>query len=141
MKSLKIQIVNYQSFKEEIHKIRFEVFVKEQNVPIEEEIDNLDEISVHFLLYIDEKPVGTGRLIINDGHIGRIAILKNYRDKHLGSQLMLFILEIAKEHKLKRVWLASQLYAKNFYKKLGFKEYGNIFLDAGIKHINMEKFL
>jgi predicted GNAT family N-acyltransferase len=139
MKNLQIKILDYHQYFNEIRNIRFTVFVKEQNVPQELEIDDLDEKAIHILCYVDNKAVATGRIIKEDGHIGRIAVLKEYRGKQIGKMIMIFIMEIAKEFGLSSVWLSSQLVAKGFYKKLGFKEYGEIFLDAGIEHINMKK--
>ena len=71
-------ICDYESHAEDICAIRYEVFVGEQNVPEELEIDGLDDEAKHVLAYVDALPIGTGR-ILNDGHIGRVAVLKNYR--------------------------------------------------------------
>ena len=139
MNSIKIKIVDYKTFFDDIRSIRFKVFVEEQNVPKELEIDELDEKAIHVLCYQDDKPIATGRIVPTDGHIGRIAVLKEYRGRYIGFMIMIFLIEKAKELNLPNVWLASQLYAKEFYVKLGFSEYGEIFYDAGIKHINMKK--
>ena len=139
MERIKIIVADYKKYSPIIKKIRYEVFVKEQNVPPELEIDSYDKIALHVLFYIDDKPVATGRMIVKDGHIGRIAVLKNFRNKHLGYGIMLFLMEKAKELNLKRVWLSAQTSAIGFYKKLGFSAFGKYFYEAGIKHINMEK--
>ncbi len=141
MEEIKIRIADYKKDKRDINSIRYAVFVKEQKVPPELEIDDLDRIAIHILFYVDNKPVGTGRIVKEDGHIGRIAVLKEYRGKHIGYQMMLFLIEKAREFGLRSVWLSSQITAVGFYKKLGFVEYGNTFYDAGIKHINMKKHL
>ena len=75
------------SHTEDICAIRYEVFVDEQNVPEELEIDGLDGEAKHVLAFIDRVPIGTGRILI-DGHIGRVAVLKNYRGHGIGKLIM-----------------------------------------------------
>ena len=139
MNRIKIEIVDYKKHSSDIKNIRFTVFVEEQKVPEELEIDEYDKIATHILLYVDDKPVGTGRILLEDGHIGRIAVLKEYRKKHFGTMIMWFLVEKAREQNLDKVWLSAQLAVVDFYRRLGFIEYGKTFWDAGIKHINMEK--
>ena len=67
-------ICNYESHTKEICAIRHKVFVGEQNVPVELEIDGLDDEAKHALAFVDGVPIGTGR-ILSDGHIGRVAVL------------------------------------------------------------------
>jgi len=117
--------------------IRATVFVEEQNVPMDEEIDGLDGQADHFLLYCGQIPVATARVrYLNDlAKIERVAVLKGNRGHRIGQQLMGFIMaDIKKNPQLKRMKLGAQLQVIAFYEKLGFTCCGDIFLDAGIQH-------
>ncbi|WP_250278150.1 GNAT family N-acetyltransferase [[Clostridium] colinum] len=120
--------------------IREEVFIKEQGIPKHTEIDGSDKYAKNVILTIDNKPIGTGRLIeINKKmYIGRVAILKDYRNKGYATNLIKFLLKEAKNMGFKEVFIHAQSYAKNFYEKLGFKQLGEEFLEANIPHINMK---
>ncbi|MUK31841.1 GNAT family N-acetyltransferase [Aliivibrio fischeri] len=126
--------------KEEIRSIRDSVFIQEQEIDPEIEFDGLDSSAVHALVYCDGEAVGTGR-ILSDGHIGRIAILKAYRSKGLGSKIVLSLIEEAARQNYERVYLGSQKHAIQFYEKLGFQPYGEEFIEADIPHLSMEKIL
>lgn len=132
------KICDFSDNEKEIVAIREEVFVMEQNVPKELEIDGLDPKCKHVLIFSDKKPAATGR-IQQDGHIGRVAVLKKYRGQGLGKEVIESLEKWARDSNMQRVYLGAQIQAFAFYHKLGFKEYGEVFLDAGIEHINMEK--
>lgn len=119
--------------------LRFEVFVYEQNVPAEIEIDEEDDYALHFIAEEDDIIVGCARLILSetDAHIGRLAVKKIYRGKNVGSEICRFIIEYCRNQGYTYIWLNGQLQASEFYKKLGFKPEGEIFLDAGIEHTKM----
>lgn len=136
-----IKIVKNKKDFEIAYNIRVKVFVEEQKVPIEMELDEFDKEAIHILLYEKDKAVACARLIIqgDTATIGRVAVLKEYRKKGYGAMLCKKLLEIAKEHQVDTVILHAQCYAINFYKKLGFKEYGEKFEEAGIEHIEMRK--
>ena len=133
-------ICDYEHNTEDICAIRYEVFVGEQNVPEELEIDGLDYEAKHVLAFIDEVPIGTGR-ILNDGHIGRVAVLKNYRGLGIGKLIMKELIKWAQDISLKKVWLSSQWHAHSFYLDLGFVCAGEIYKEAGIDHIKMYRTL
>ena len=127
--------------------LRTEVFVNEQNVPIELELDEKDnsEHTIHIGYFNDDKLIGVARLIDMDKeviHIGRVAIDKNHRGEGIGHKLILGCEDIAK-NMLNRdftIELSAQVYAENFYKKLGYNRVNdNIYIDAGIEHIDMKK--
>ncbi len=120
--------------------IREEVFIKEQNVPKDLEIDGSDKYAKNMILTVDNKPIGTGRLIEIDNkiYIGRVAILKEYRKKGYATKIINFLLDEAKNMGYKEVFIHSQLHAKEFYEKIGFKAFGEEFLEANIPHINMK---
>jgi len=131
-------ICDYKSNIEDICAIRYEVFVDEQNVPEELEIDGLDGKAKHTLAFVDGVPIGTGR-ILNDGHIGRVAVLKNYRGLGIGKLIMKELIKCAQDMSLEKVWLSSQWHAHSFYLDFGFVCVDEIYKEAGIDHIKMFK--
>ena len=135
---LSIITVSWNKYKDELYSLRRTVFIEEQNVPEEEEIDEFDPLSVHVLAKTGDQYIGTGR-ILPEGHIGRIAVLKDYRGLNIGSKIMLKLIEIAKSMNIKKIELSAQVQAVEFYKKLGFYEVGHIYMEAGIEHIKMVK--
>ena len=133
-------ICDYESRTKEICEIRYEVFIDEQNVPEELEIDGLDAEAKHVLAFVDEVPIGTGR-ILSDGHIGRVAVLKKYRGQGSGKLIMKELIKWAQDMHLEKVWLSSQWHAHSFYLDLGFVCVGEIYKEAGIDHIKMYRAL
>ncbi|HEY9761981.1 MAG TPA: GNAT family N-acetyltransferase [Trichocoleus sp.] len=134
------EIVDYRIYKETIHYIRHEVFVQEQHVPAEIEIDRWDPLCIHVLAYYQGQAVGTGRLLPN-GHIGRVAVRRPMRHQGIGKLIMGQLLQAATEKGHAQVRLSAQCHAINFYQKLGFQEEGEVYLEAGIDHIKMVKAL
>lgn len=122
-------------------KIRTEVFVNEQNVPEELELDEFDSVAEHVVAYMDNIAVGCGRVIVNgeNSKIGRIAVLKQYRRSGIGKEICTELIKIACEKGANSIVLDAQVTAVGFYKKLGFVESGSTFLEAGIEHIKMTK--
>jgi predicted GNAT family N-acyltransferase len=121
----------------EVFEIRREVFVDEQAVPEDLEVDEFDEAAEHFLAYLDERAVGAGRLVVEpDGvaHLGRLAVLANARGTGIGVALVRAIEERARELGLTTVVLGAQTQAMGFYEQLGYTAYGEEFDDAGIPH-------
>ena len=133
-------ICDYESYAEDICAIRNEVFVNEQNVPKELEIDGLDIEAKHVLAFVDGVPIGTGR-ILSDGHIGRVAVLKDYRGLGIGKLIMKELIKWAQDMSLEKVWLSSQWHAHSFYLDFGFVCVDEIYKEAGIDHIKMFKVL
>ena len=127
--------------------LRIEVFVKEQNVPIELELDEKDysENTIHIGYFDNNKLIGVARLIDMDKdviHIGRVAIDKDYRGKGIGRELIIGCENTAKNI-LKRevtIELSAQIQAEKFYESLGYNRVNDkIYLDAGIEHVDMRK--
>ena len=124
--------------------VRRRVFIEEQQVPEALEIDEHDgdpatvTTALHVLVRMDGEPVATGRLLLaeTDGrlHIGRVAVLAGRRRSGLGQAVMRALHELARERNASCITLAAQLHAIGFYERLGYKAYGDIFLDAGIEH-------
>ena len=124
--------------------IRKEVFVKEQGVPLADELDEFDNLygqCDHVLVYYDEQAVGTGRVRVVDGlgKLERICILKSYRKYGLGKKIIQMLEEIAKDKGIAKVKLHGQTHAEEFYKKLGYMTSSNVFTEDGIPHILMVK--
>lgn len=125
-------------------RIRQDVFVKEQGVPEELEVDEYDPICVNFVLYDEEdKAIATARLLENkqenSAKVQRVAVRKEARGKDYGKHVMEACERFAKEERLSALKLHAQLSALPFYEKLGYKVYGEEFMDAGIPHIRMKK--
>ena len=127
--------------------LRIEVFVKEQNVPIELELDDKDNSvdTIHIGYFLGNILVGVARLIDIDKdviHIGRVVIDKEYRGQGIGRELIIGCENIAQQI-LKRktiIELSAQIQAENFYKSLGYNRVNDkIYLDAGIEHVDMRK--
>lgn len=130
----------YNNLPEEAKEIRTTVFIEEQG--FEDEFDEIDGRSIHALLFKDEKAVATARMFTDDGgksyHIGRVAVLKEYRKYHLGSEVMNEMIKKAKELSAEKIVLSAQCRVKDFYKKLGFGEVGDVYYDEYCPHILME---
>ncbi|MDQ0268699.1 GNAT family N-acetyltransferase [Cytobacillus purgationiresistens] len=121
--------------------VRKEVFVSEQNVPEEEEIDEYENEAAHFVLYQDDKPGGAGRFRIVDGYgkVERICVSKDARKGGSGKAIMQSIESYAKEQGLDTLKLHAQTHAIPFYEKIGYDVISEEFLDAGIPHRTMKK--
>lgn len=119
--------------------IRRIVFIEEQGVPVEEELDGRDETALHFVAMLESKPVGTARLLMSDngGKIGRVAVLKEARGTGLGKALILAAVEKCRGMGFVTVTLGAQTSAIGFYEALGFETVGPEFMDAGIPHRKM----
>ena len=125
----------------EIVQLRTDVFVLEQEVDIKIEQDQRDLFCIHYLARLEDKPVGCLRILDEDDHvsIGRVAVRKEMRGKHIGKALMLAIENdpLVKEKGI--IQLHAQLSAKDFYEKCGYAVTSDIYLEAGIEHVMMEK--
>lgn len=136
-----IHIVAYDpAHQSHIRAIREAVFIHEQGVSSELEFDGRDASAMHVLAVVDGEYVGTGRML-DDGHIGRIAILRDHRGLGLGARVVQALVAEASRLGYPRVYLGAQIHAIDFYAKLGFTPYGDEFMDAGIPHLSMEKSL
>jgi len=119
--------------------IRMCVFVREQGVPAEIELDRDDGKAIHFLALISGKAVGTARVVLRRGRakIGRMAVLKSYRGMGVGSKLLKRAIETAKRKRAGRIYLHAQESAVGFYEAAGFHAVGPIFDEAAIPHRKM----
>lgn len=130
--------MGWDEAKAEAGPIRFAVFVDEQKVPLEMELDEHDAVCVHVIARADGKAVGTGRLL-PDGHIGRMAVLKSWRGRGVGAAMLKVLLAAARERGDKEVVLSAQTHALDFYRKHGFVSEGPVYPDCGISHQDMRK--
>ena len=137
---LRIEILHWAAARAEASRIRLKVFVEEQRVPREIEMDDMDAACLHALAWLDGKAVGTGRLL-PDGHIGRMAVLKENRSLGVGSALLERLVEEARRRGMKEVVLSAQTHALGFYRRHGFSEEGEVFEEAGIPHQEMRRVL
>ncbi|SDK81743.1 Predicted N-acyltransferase, GNAT family [Modicisalibacter muralis] len=136
MTALDIRQGDWQSLGTLAGDIRRIVFIEEQAVPENEEWDGRDPNCVHFLAYRGGRAIGTARLL-PDGHIGRVAVLKEGRGLGIGLKLMQAAIDCARAKGHREVLLDAQTHALAFYRRLGFQVYGGEFLDAGILHRSM----
>ena len=116
--------------------IREQVFIHEQQIAAEDEWDAEDAVSVHFVVYDQDQPIATARLLQNNS-VGRVAVLKSHRGVGIGKLLMQQIIQQARHEQREFLKLSSQVHAIQFYAGLGFKVEGEQYLDCGIPHIDM----
>ena len=119
--------------------IRQKVFVEEQKVDAREEYDEHEDESKHYLLYIDDIPVGTARwrTTQNGVKLERFAVLPHFRKDGAGSFLVNAVLNDVKSLN-KTIYLNAQVAAMNLYRRAGFKEEGDLFYEANIAHFKMK---
>ena len=126
---------------EDAFRIRFEVFVEEQNVPEEEEIDEFEEEAIHFVVYDGERPIGASRLRFEEEYAKaeRVCIYASFRGTGSGRLLMQAMEYKALEMEKPVMKLNAQKYASGFYQSLGYEVTSGEFMDAGIPHVEMKK--
>lgn len=125
---------------EDAYSVREAVFILEQG--FQNEVDEIDDTCIHCVIYDEGKPIACGRFFSekeNEVTIGRIAVLKEYRLMHLGSQVMKSIEEKATDLGYVKASLSAQCTAQKFYEKLGYVASGDIYMDEHCPHIHMEK--
>ena len=130
---LEIRLLDWPAAQAEAQRIRFIVFVEEQGVPPELEMDDQDAQCIHALVYAEGKAVGTGRLL-PDGHIGRTAVLKDARGRGAGRALLRALIDAARRRGDREVALSAQVHALGFYRAEGFEPEGAVYEEAGIPH-------
>lgn len=129
---------------EKAFEIRKEIFVKEQLVPLEDELDeydNLDSNCIHVLLSYNDAPVGTGRVrkVGDYAKIERICVIKGYRKYGIGKEIVFALEQAALNKNWNFALLHGQTHAKMFYEKLGYVTASEEFMEDGIPHILMKK--
>jgi predicted GNAT family N-acyltransferase len=137
--AVRIELGDWSSMRARAEPVRYAVFVEEQKVPAEIELDDLDPLSLHALAFDDEgRVLGTGRLL-PDGHIGRMAVLRQARGSGVGSALLQALMQAARARGDREVLLSAQTHAMPFYERFGFVAEGAEYDDAGIAHRMMRR--
>jgi len=130
----RVELGEWTAMRTHAEPVRHAVFVEEQKVPAEIELDGFDPVSVHALAFDREgRVLGTGRLL-PDGHIGRMAVLRRSRGTGVGSALLQALLQEARARGDRKVLLSAQAHAIPFYERFGFIAEGEEYDDAGIAH-------
>jgi len=135
---LRIALLPWDEARAHAAPIRFEVFVEEQGVPRDLELDRHDALSLHVLAFEQEKAVATARLL-PDGHIGRMAVLRPWRGQGIGGAMLQRLMAAARVRGDREVVLAAQVQAVPFYRAHGFVATGTTYLEAGIPHQDMRR--
>jgi predicted GNAT family N-acyltransferase len=138
---VRIELMPWEQARSIAGPIRFSIFVGEQNVPPGIELDEKDVDCIHAIAYDEAgKAIGTGRLL-PDGHIGRMAVVKEWRRRGVGAALLNALTEEARKRGHKEVALSAQLQALEFYRAHGFTAEGKVYEEAGILHQAMRRSL
>ena len=134
---VRIELLDWEAARPLAAPIRFAVFVEEQKVPAELEIDDRDARCVHALARDAEgRALGTGRLL-PDGHIGRMAVLQEARKLGIGSALLTALMDEARRRGHAQAVLSAQTHAIPFYRRHGYAVVGGEYMDCGIPHVDM----
>jgi predicted GNAT family N-acyltransferase len=136
-----VKIVQDSQQYEDALGVRLAVFVVEQQIPRDEEIDEYEDSAVHCAGYADGKPVAAGRLVIMDGYgkIGRMAVLKEHRGEGIGARVLEALEREGAARGLREFRLSAQLTARGFYDRTGYHAVGDVYDEVGIPHIEMRK--
>lgn len=122
--------------------IRLKVFVEEEGIDINLEIDGKDSDCYQIVFFCENKAAGTARFSINENNqlkIQRVAVLKDFRGQGVGQKMMEAIEKWGQENNFKEAALSAQKHALGFYEKLGYQKHGGEYLEAGIPHYDMTK--
>jgi predicted GNAT family N-acyltransferase len=137
--SVGVRQVSSRKELEKAYTIRTRVIVKEQGVLEEIEIDRDDNRAFHFLAFEAGKAVGTARVVMRQGSakIGRMAVLKSYRGRGIGTKLLKRAIVMAKKQDAQKIYLHAQVPVIGFYEAMAFQCVGPVFKEAGIPHRKM----
>ncbi|MGP4041142.1 GNAT family N-acetyltransferase [Gracilibacillus sp. D59] len=138
---MELKVVKTDKELQDAYKVRSIVFVEEQGVPEELEIDDLEQEALHFVGYHNDEPVAASRMRLVDGYakMERICVLKSQRGRGYGKDILLYMEDKAKEKGMKKSKLNAQIQAEKFYQSLGYETISGKFMDAGIPHVTMTK--
>lgn len=135
--SFHLTLGDWSRQKSDAQAVRYEVFVLEQNVPIELEWDEMDAQCLHAVVHDEAgRAIATARLL-PDGHIGRMAVRKTARGQGIGGIMLEALMHEAKKRGDRTALLNAQTHAEPFYRRFGFVRDGEEFMEAGIAHIRM----
>ena len=141
MSNITVKLVETEEDMEAAVSIRFRVFVDEQSVPAEIELDEYDAVATHAIAVEDGLAVGTGRMYFEGGEarIGRMAVDQPHRRRGVGGLILRFLEQEAQAQGATEIVLHAQDYVKAFYAAHGYTEHGDTFMEAGILHVEMRK--
>ena len=143
MEDLTIKLVETEEEMEAAIGVRFRVFVGEQRVPVEEELDELDATATHAIAIREGEVVATGRVLYGNedtaARIGRMAVDAQWRRQGIGGLLLKFLEEEATAQGVDTYVLNAQEYVKDFYAGHGYVQQGGTFLEVDIPHVVMRK--
>jgi predicted GNAT family N-acyltransferase len=138
---LRVELGDWETMRPWAAPIRFAVFVDEQKVPVDLEVDDWDPQCVHAVAFdAHDSAIGTGRLL-PDGHIGRMAVSASARGRGAGSDLLQHLMDEARRRGHAAAVLSAQTHAIPFYQRHGFEVMGAEYLDCGIPHVDMRRAL
>jgi len=137
--AIRVEKISAKSDLRRAFAIRIRVFVKEQGVPAEIELDRDDKRAIHFLATSAGRAVGTARIVMRQetAKIGRMAVLKSHRRKGVGTRLLRRAVATARRLGAEEIYLHAQVPVIGFYETIGFRCVGRIFYEAGIPHRTM----
>ena len=150
MSDITVRRVETEADMEAVVGIRFRVFVDEQSVPPEIELDDYDARATHAIAQVDGLAIGTGRVYLDNivarigrqavvARIGRMAIDRSHRRSGVGGLILSFLEDEARVRGATEFLLHAQEYVKAFYAAHGYVEHGEEFMEAGIRHVEMRK--
>lgn len=125
-----------------LHFVKHRVFVEGQGVPYHKVFDKYDKDAIHILVLNGDRAIGAGRIVDKGkklAKMGMISVLKTYRGKGIGIKIIKYLEKVSKQKGFKNIMMNSQEYVKGFYEKFGYKVKGRVFMEAGIRHVRMEK--
>ena len=142
MEDLVVKLVETEQERQAAFDIRIRVFVHEQGVPPEEELDEDDDVATHAIALLGGEPVGTGRLVrleSGEAKIGRMAVEQARRHGGIGGRILERLEDAARHQGMAEAVLHAQTYVKSFYASHGYVEEGDVFMEVDIEHIQMRK--
>lgn len=142
MKQIVVKLAESQSEIRAAFDIRHRVFVQEQQIPGEEERDEADDSALHAIAVLNGEALGTGRVVIQDGgiaRIGRMAVDKSSRGIGVGGRILTLLEDEARAKGSRWSVLHAQEYIKAFYVNRGYQQYGEVFDEVDIPHVEMRK--
>jgi predicted GNAT family N-acyltransferase len=134
---VRIRLAVWEADSAAIRAVRNTVFSVEQGISESLDFDGRDHQCTHVLaLLADGECIGTARML-PDGHVGRIAVDRQWRGRGVGTQLVKYLSDVARDRGFSEIYLHSQVQAADFYTRLGFETRGETFMEAGIEHVLM----
>ena len=139
--ALRVIIATTTEHRDDAFAVRIAVFVEEQGISREDELDADDAIAIHCVAYMDGSPSGAGRMVVHDGYgkFGRMAVLSEHRGKGLGAMVLEALEREGADRGLREFHLSAQLHAQGFYERCGYTAHSDIYADVGIPHVDMVK--